>query len=239
MVLENRRVYARLRSYVSKKRPFAMLRFGDGEGVFGFREHDLNNFYRKACIKHWGAIPSLPERQQISNNIQKAYIQADISGIPMLPTSRWWISARDNFNNLARRGDVCDMEIHIKLEQTRELYSLLKTAGKVTLIGCRDVRACISGLGIDMVDWLPISEQYRFAKEKPLIPFYKQVAELENKILQRDFTGRICLLGAGVAGKHLGLLLRDRGGMVIDIGSVFDLWTNVNSRSWIKNKIEL
>lgn len=45
--------------------------------------------------------------------------------------------------------------------------------------------------------------------------------------------GRLVLVGAGYPGKWLASVARQRGGVVLDLGSVFDYWLGLNSRSYL------
>lgn len=45
--------------------------------------------------------------------------------------------------------------------------------------------------------------------------------------------GRLVLVGAGYPGKWLAWVARQRGGVALDIGSVFDYWLGLNTRSYL------
>jgi hypothetical protein len=45
--------------------------------------------------------------------------------------------------------------------------------------------------------------------------------------------GRLVLVGAGYPGKWIASVARDRGGVVLDLGSVFDYWLGLKSRSYL------
>jgi len=125
------------------------------------------------------------------------------------------------------------MEIHIDIVLSGFLERYIK-GKKVFYISCRNVDKYLEEKGAAEINKILISPQHKFESVKPETKFYKEVESVEKEINRMDLTGWVCLLGAGVAGNHLGILMRSQGGMVIDIGSVFDLWAGKDSRGWIK-----
>lgn len=227
-------VFDLIGNMVMKEQPFSLLRFGDGEGLFGFYSDSLDTRYCNASIKHWGEVPGRISRHQIAMNIRQAYRKCDIAALPFDFDGIFWKRALIHFTNMDCSKPMCSLNIHISLNQTGFLR--IVTEGRpVFYISCRDVDDVFRSYGALSVTRMDISEQYRFASDKPLLPFYRQVESIVEALDKIDFRGVLCFLGAGVAGKHLGNLMRDRGGMVIDIGSVFDLWTGIKSRGWIKD----
>jgi hypothetical protein len=45
--------------------------------------------------------------------------------------------------------------------------------------------------------------------------------------------GRLVLVGAGYPGKLLTGIARERGGIALDLGSIFDYWLGLNTRSYL------
>jgi hypothetical protein len=45
--------------------------------------------------------------------------------------------------------------------------------------------------------------------------------------------GRLVLVGAGYPGKWLVSEARRRGGIALDLGSIFDYWLGLNTRSYL------
>ena len=62
----------------------------------------------------------------------------------------------------------------------------------------------------------------------------KQISEILQEsvesILSQDNHGKLCLYGAGLAGKDLGLYFKQSGGVAFDIGSIFDHWIGKQTR---------
>jgi len=238
MYHEDSEVFGTIRDMVERSHPFALLRFGDGEGIFCCGYSDFVKRYQQSSLKHWGQVPPLNYRYKIADDILKAFIHADIVGLPYDFKGQWWQFALAQFLRIDK--DVrtypaykCGLNIHIELERSGVLSELIK-GREVVVVGSRDIVKRLRQFGAKQVEWVKIAGQYRFERTKPRTPFFMQLEHIERELTRMDLEGKLCLLGAGVAGKHLGIIMRDRGGMVVDIGSVMDLWTGVMSRTWIK-----
>jgi hypothetical protein len=234
-------IYSRLLEYKKNKSPFCLLRFGDGEGLFAFPGWNMPKLYNKVCLKHWGEVPDDREKQIISGNIQKAFLKCDMAGLPpksgpvMDYESNLWIKTYRSFISLYRHPELFNMGIYIDMLKDNFLDKMI-SGEKVFYISCRNVDDLLLSKGAKEVQHLLISPQYKYEKNKSAEKLYKQIPAIERELKQKDLTGRICLLGAGVAGKYLGIIMRGQGGMVLDIGSVFDYWAGVKSRTWIKKQ---
>ncbi len=232
-MLSNNEVYELITKWTSKNRPFFISRFGDGEGLFAFWEWNYPKYYRKACMKHWGEIPPKAIQKTISDNILNTYLNCDIAGLPYNMEGKLWKKTLASFLNYSPPGLSCSMEIHIDLIRSGFIDQLIKSK-RIFYIASRDIDKFLYENEASKVNKILISPQYKFEKTKPKIKFFNQVKSIEQQVEKLDLTEWICLLGVGVAGKHLGILMRSRGGMVIDLGSVFDLWAGIDSRGWIK-----
>jgi hypothetical protein len=226
-------VYNTIIHWTQRKNPFCISRFGDGEGLFAFLNWNYTDNYNKACLKHWGEVPKPKDRQLISDNILYAYTHCDIAGLPFNSGGKLWNKTHQAFMNYFTPELTCSMNIHINMERNGFLKNLLN-GQKVFYISCRNVDTYLKKTGATEVKKILISPQHKFEKVKPDTKLYKQIPSIEHELSALDLTGWICLLGAGIAGNHLGIIMRSQGGMVIDIGSVFDLWAGINSRGWIK-----
>lgn len=233
MQLTNEETFDYLRKKVAAKIPFCLLRYGDGEGLFAFAGmKGLHYKYLHACEKHWGEMPRGIYRLQIMKNIRQSFRKCDLPGLPYDYNGFMWRMALNNFLKLHDKPVSCMHNIHIALEKEKVLDELMQN-NPVFYIGCRDVDQAILDRGAKSVDSIRISAQYKFETEKPKLPFYKQVKHIEAEVKKKDLHGVLCLLAVGVAGKQLGIMMKERGGMVIDVGSVFDMWVGKRTRGWI------
>jgi hypothetical protein len=236
--IDHKSVYYIIEKWVKENRPFALIRFGDGEGIFSNIIGSVSQYYN-VSMKHWGEMPSRKYKLAIESSIKDAYDQCDIAGLPFGFSSSKWSATLEGFLNRksSKTKIKCGAEIHIEMDKTNFLLEIV-SGRSVVFVGCRDITAKMEEFGAADTEIINISEQYRFATIKPKVPFYKQVASIEERMKERRFDGKICLLAAGVAGKRIGIIMRDNGGMVIDIGSIVDYWHGIKSRGWIKKSME-
>lgn len=235
MELSTDDVFLRLNTAFTLGKSYALLRYGDGEGIIAqFAEDMMNTRYRNKAIKDWGLVPSLNDRNRISRDIILSLCEADIVGFPNPDAGGGWSTAGIFFFKYIKTQALCSMEVHINLHKEGLLKKLCK-GRKVIYVSCRDVdEYVINELKARQVYKIRIPEQHRFARVKPRIPLFKKLNTIEQKISTMNLKGSICLLGGGTAGKKLGILMKKQGGVVVDIGSVFDLYVKKKTRTWIK-----
>ncbi len=231
--------FSQLKKLIQNETPFCFLRFGDGEGLFAFTDWNMPELYKEMCMKHWGEIPEKQEQEILTQNLQTAYQLCDIAGIPpqtdilMNFKSDLWIKTNESFLNLHNHTSLVSMDIHIDMVQEKFLEEIMK-GRNVFYVACRNIDSYLLENGAKKAEHILVSPQYKYEKDKPQEKLYKQIPAIKNKIEQKNLKGWVCLLGAGVAGKTLGITMKNQGGMVIDAGSIFDLWAGVKSRTWIK-----
>lgn len=239
MKLNTAEVYDLVAGNVRENKPFSLLRYGDGEGLFayGYQSLSFTSKYRRASYKHWGELPGALYRRRMSMHLIRSIKECDIAGLPYGFDKNWGFSLKVFTNTIQsvknKNITTCSANIHIDMDRDGFLRELIK-GRKVYVLGCRDISKQLEKFGALGYRWKPISEQHRFAKVKPEVPFYKQVERIELELAGDCFSQQICLMAAGVAGKHLGNIMRNNGGMVIDLGSVFDKWAGIKTRGWIQ-----
>jgi hypothetical protein len=235
MTLTEEQVYDLLREKLKSRIPFSLLRYGDGDGVFGFIDEllDSRRRYKGISEKNWGEVPDNTMRQQIITNIQNSYIECDVAGLPYGYDGDTWEFALRQFLRLYPKPKTCIHNIHILIYKSGVFDELIK-GRHIFYVSCRNVDDVLIYKGALSVSGIQIPAQYRFEKIKPDVPFFRKVEAIEQQIKKIDFTGMFCLLGTGAAGKHLGNMMRDNGGVVLDTGSVFDLLAGLRTRGWMK-----
>lgn len=240
-IISKEQLYDFLLKNKKDKTPFSLIRFGDGEGLFSFPEWNVRSRFIGACLKHWGEIPLPEERDRIARNIRRSYLECDFAGIPtafrfLENSEKLWAKTVHSLIHLYEHPQVVDMNIHIFMLEDNFYNKLIKHED-VFYLSCRNVDSVLFEKGAKSIEKILISPQYRFEEIKPKEKFYQQVPAIEKKLREIDLTGKLCLFGAGVAGKQLGLIMKEQGGRVVDIGSVFDYWLGFGNRSWIRKKL--
>jgi hypothetical protein len=243
-LMEKQEVYSWLLQNKKNKTPFCFSRFGDGEGVFAFPKWNMPETYNELSIKHWCEVPDAKTQKSIELNIKKTFKECDLAGLPSFSDTIMnfktdlWCKTRESFFKFHQRENLFEMEIHLEMLQDKFFEKMIK-GEKVFYVSCRNVDDILKQKGATETEHFAISPQFKYEKTKPDVALFKQLPFIEKELKNKDLTGWLCFLGAGVAGKHLGLIMRERGGMVMDIGSILDYWANVKSRTWIKKQNKL
>ena len=218
-------------------KPLSIIRMGDGEAIIlnGFR--DVANF--KAVLKRQlGFYPPLDHCEQIRDNLIKAFQQCDIIGLPdhknINELNSHWRFAKDI---LAKYVDLtgkefCSINVHSEFLDNNYFDDLLLNTKVLNYISCRELTYELQRkFNIDTVNNYQIAPEMKFfAGYEGLNHYTDQFNKIERWMDKCDIEGRICLVGAGVVGKIYCNWFRDRGGISIDIGSVFDSWAGFVTR---------
>lgn len=221
----NIRVISILEKKLAASEPYALVRIGDGEGFF--LKNDIENIYY-VCHRQFGYIPE--NWKDIRDNLIQSCCQADIIGIPTerhLQKNPGWKFARDYVYEL--NNNFCSIDIHIDMLQSNWLGERLKEQTEIYYIAGRDLD--FSKFGIKKINKFIITPELKFEPDKKQVPHFPiQYLKIKEWISKLDCSGKLCLVGAGVAGKIYNIWFKKRGGVSIDIGCVFDLWAGRKTR---------
>lgn len=223
------------------KTPTSIIRYGDGESMIlnGFK--DINQL-KYVLKRQFGEVPSIDHIEQIRNNLIEAYTGADIIGIP---TTNRFMGDKKSF--WYRASGILDEAIGIDILQTKLFTSidfhshwldnnsfdkLLKGLDTICYISCRNLDEQLKArFGIKNVWFFQIAPEMKFTSgyegEKH---FPDQFNKIRRWHLKVPVEGNLCLVGAGVAGKIYNNWFRDRGGISVDVGSVFDAFAGKATR---------
>ena len=129
---------------------------------------------------------------------------------------------------------ICDHELHLQLWREELLPEIVAAADRVSIITCRQVVD-------EMRDYfkLPYLKCYKIPEEghtgrmrtKHFPNTYNQLLEE----LKHNAIGELYLVGAGVLGKSYCAWIRRAGGVALDIGSLFDAFAGIASRSYLSD----
>jgi hypothetical protein len=131
---------------------------------------------------------------------------------------------------------IVNADIHNSLLVDECFNSFLPGLPFLGLITCRHIGGAAKiAFGIGEVETYLIPEQSQFVTN--LADFYSQrphfpdaFFDLERRI-KVPFPGAVFLVGAGMLGKIYCDIIKQRGGIAIDVGSVFDAWDGIMSRA--------
>lgn len=236
---------------IKSNEPFSLVRIGDGEYLFVENEKVSLRDLETIIWVHFGRQP-FPDRyvKFIGDSIVKSAQNADIIGLfrgPLVLSEvdgalQRVLHGAIHRDMIGAGASIVNADIHNDLLTKRLYGEFLSNLPFLGIVTCRDLGSAISKhFGIPEVKTYLIPEQSqfvsdysRFSSERPHFPdvFF----ELERSI-KVPFPGAVFLVGAGVVGKAYCDIIKARGGIAIDIGSVFDAWEGVMSRSQFSNPL--
>ena len=255
-------LYFLLKSALEKREPFSMVRFGDGEGrILGYPDIFDNKVVTNQVLTYQygaGVLDSL--KGLFGNNyieeamaelkafLKQAIESADIVGAPS------WLHFRapvDQSNLIAQAAqatalldvirykpesvELFDHFIFKPFNQKGLFAGLLKDLGYMGIISHTDISDTLKDLfHIGKVDHIRIPGHQTFMKSDelhyPLI--YKDIVDL----IRVPKRGDVFLVAAGYLGKLYCTEVKKKGGIAIDIGSIFDGWIGRGRTDAMQNK---
>lgn len=230
---------------ITDKTPFSLVRIQDGEyRLIEWDNVSLGDLETILWV-HFGR-QSFPDRyvKFISEGVIKAAQNADIVGLfrgPLVVAPTDGEYRRILFSAIRRQmigvnAHVVNADIHNSLLVEDHFKALLTGLPFLGLVTCRPIGGAVkNAFGIGDVRTFMIPEQSQFASnrqdlynERPHFP--DAFFGLQGQI-QVPFPGAVFLVGAGMLGKLYCDLIKQRGGIAIDVGSVFDAWDGIMSRA--------
>ena len=235
MILDTNDIY----NILNTNRPVSIVRAGDGEKIVLESNKDLPSY--QLCIqsvmkRQMGYEPTMSDVEEIRKNLIKAYDAADVIGLPMQKNlselNKHWIGVEQVVKPLANSTNkFCSTDIGYDLLYNGMLKQWLN--GKtVVYISCRDIdKGLLQSYGVKAVHSYIIAPEAKFTSGYDGRRHYPEMFnEMEWWLNSAPCAGNPCLVGAGVIGKIYTNWMRDRGGIAIDLGAVFDLWAGFSTR---------
>lgn len=219
-----------------------MIRLGDGEGaVMGYPGISS----RADVDRSWNiwlgdSNVTDTELNKLSKSVAVAVSEADIVGLPRkkqteeTSTFLLWRAVIDsvaNFNLLHDTQMITDMAIHRYLQFSLLYRPLLSGLDFLGIISSRNVGAELkSEFGVNEIKHYPVRGESAHpgnVQERHYPDGYQKIFDS----LEVPFQGAVFLVGAGVFGKVYCNWIKNRGGIALDIGSIFEPWAKVPSRT--------
>lgn len=233
---------------VMNKDRLSMVRLGDGEFII-IKYPKFTPVARcKARINRWFDADklTLKEVKTIRNLIYKACRNADILGVPSVRERRQY----------GKWKNFCKMCFNYNLFWSKQIYyhfyqvvnldyrKILRHTDMIFCITCRDIRKELErAFNVKVKLFLIPPEKFTY-KRKGNNPGYNKYngkphyPDLYLDILKwidsNPVKGRVCLIGAGGLGKYYCMRVKERGGIGLDIGALFDGWAGIKTRPYLK-----
>jgi hypothetical protein len=234
-------VYADLRERIGKRIPGAYMRYGDGEAKVS------------GCPSHYSGAMLLAElRMQFGTNnftdidlavlraaLNEAVASADWLGVIPEHWPQLWRTSRAVLADIvfARRDklprivDVTFPQWMYDHDQFRDLFDAVDFVG---LVGCRDLRDYFAEeYGACNVVYIPVPEQSDASYAGSLSRHFPDFAQTLIEAIHVPYQGALFFVAAGICGKLYCKAIRDKGGIAVDLGSVFDLFAGRFTRPYM------
>jgi len=235
--VNTRGVYDLVKVAMDEKTPFSLVRLGDGEArLIGYPEHITRGELNQSLAYWYGPFqPEMYETMQLRQELMAAVRNADVVGLPSMKQQQKK-SLYKLVHYLVRkhgllRADVAHCGVHRRLQETGLLADLVDGLSHVTVITCRDVRSALQDrLNVTDVTWLSVPEEANTG-----VPVSAHYPSRHTELLRELDVGPgdLVLVGAGPNGKVYCDAAKRKGSIALDLGSVFDGWKGISSRSYI------
>jgi tetratricopeptide (TPR) repeat protein len=259
----------RIAAAVQQRRPFAMVRLGDGEGsVLRLGQNDEFNYRplyernRDELIAIWfgnafewrtnGFI-------ELADELLDELLPCDVLGIPYESwlTHEYKISSLRGIPSLVNiyrallarphmpHQRVCSQLAHLNLYTTGRITRIIADARRISVI------TCLSEIGNMLRDRLGLEEVvvHHIPGEQGSSDALGPAAVLGTHYptafmrlqaeLSRPHDGRLFLIAGGILGKFYAATIRKHGGIALDIGSLVDAWTGRATRPGFDDQMKL
>ena len=242
-------VVKRVREALMDKTPFLLTRLGDGEDLAmrSVGVHDTGAIENLPWNKHLGYVPTDADKQQWQDLSLASISDSDLLGLHPVDSTQGMEFRRSGNSLRLRLGDAikeeCSANIHLDIMRDRLHQMLAEPAQGVWLMTghpiARGFRSDIwKGKNPKLVKWFILPLQNRYFGQKTsweswtdgILPDIKKLPEMR---------GWLVLFGGGIPGKAMLGALKERGGVVVDIGSVFDHWAGFLTRGKGKGRGKL
>ena len=231
-------VYLSIVEKLKNRKPFSMVRIGDGEGMTLNYKKNLNNA-NFIINKHLGYSLSNNEFKEVCKDLKYTYSNADIIGAPTprhLKISSSWKRAFKAATFLKSKNcELTSIDIHTELLVHGFLDKLLNSVHKIFIVSGRNVNQGLMKKypNIKEIKNFKVTPEMKYETNKAQEKHYPdQYNKVKKWISRQNCKGCLCLCGAGAVGKIYNQWFKERGGIAIDIGSVFDMWAGKVNRGF-------
>lgn len=254
-------------SRIKSKKPFSLIRLGDGEGdllfwlkhkdnyphlaalstlkiltiMFGKKAptpHQWDNFvhYLDLAINESDII-GIPNYQQTSLALEKLKsndsLSFDFRGNTGIVAVRDYLSTKND--QFYQDKIICNWHVHHSL--LAFMSTIIVYADKVSAISCYPniLEVLQENFNITKGQLISIPPQASNIKNSPDEFHYpERFTDINDYLKKTDSVeeGELFLVAAGLLGKYYCGLIKQQGGMAIDIGSIMDVWMGYGVRGY-------
>ena len=226
-------VFTATRRHLVERRPMSVIRLGDGEGaVMGYPEITSRKDVNRS-LRIWLRTIDVadPDVLRLGAELREAIRDADILGVPRarqvrsgMPLWRAVTQALESMQLVGPDTALTHTALHRLLQHGLLYRPLLQGADFVGVISCRRMANPLREVfGVGEVRWYGVKGELEDTGDIETPHFPDGFEEL-RETLRVPYPGALFLVGAGVFGKIYCHWIKQRGGIAVDIGSMFDSW---------------
>lgn len=228
---------------IAKRKPFSFVRMNDGEAaILGFG-HEHNHEEPLFFYNHWWGDSSFQEdytlwlQEELINSAEQANILVFFDSIDKKP----YKFGRTG-KMLRERADLSNVdhfvtpEAHLNWHQDEKFVDMFSSVGEVTIIACYDLSSRLQEqFNFSKVNLIRIPGHSKYTPAHEIYSSHPKetFAEIVST-LKEQAENKIYFIGAGVLGKIYARIIKEHGGIALDLGSVFDNWVGNKKRSSVK-----
>lgn len=210
------------------KKPLSVVAGGDGEMAIleGFEDVAMLEMIFK---RQFGTTPTITEVNEIMSHLLEAYKNTDIIALKLNPReglNEYWYNCD---KRLESKGvevkNMVDLDYRYEWLENGRYAELLTGLENLCYISCRNLDDKFKEVfGIKNVHSYIIAPEAKFTNGYEGAKHYPdQFRDIERWMNKMPISGTLCLTGTGIMKSYCNWF-RDKGGIALDIGSVFDQW---------------
>lgn len=237
-----------LRNALVRRLPFSLVRVGDGESViFNYDCHSYSDDLAHHLRLWFGACEPRPEQLLlVKRRLYQACLNATVLGVPTVRQTELHPRYQSTYSVIAsklnrlRSPVIADAAVHRFLHLSGDLLALLRYSPFLGLLTSRHLADLVLSY------FKPLSLCYISIPEENLSLDSQDRSDRPSESIWLDSKGNLhpryrCippyrgapyLVAAGLMGKLICEKIRRNGGIAIDIGSIVDGWSGLNTRSY-------
>ena len=229
-----------IKEAIKNKSAFSFVRLNHcenrliGQGIT-FPKEEADITYKR----QFGFVLNEEDTNYISHRIKASVKGADIIGVPDKKpntTDKLHLLENTTFFHLAnfslvKNQSFINVNTHYYLGQSEEFKDILKSCMHLVAITCRDVKELRSSLDRS-IDVLKIPAQSHFSDnlDEAEKHFPDRFFDIEKEIKKIVNPGSVVLIGAGILGKIYCDIVKNSGGIALDVGSLMDAIAKKDTR---------
>lgn len=257
MVFKKRRTSTQaleiIKMAITERKPFSFIRIGDGEAKILGANRDVADEMVNQITETWWKqkITHSNTLELLRMELLKSINSADMLGLfdpaldsnHLLMESKFLLSGKmvRKYCDLNSTHSFVSASEHLNWHNQNLIAGLVDGQEIITLITCRDIASKVADkFKVKTVIWLPIPAEAKYADWQEIGYYHHYPTRMQELLDQIKplCRGHLFLVGAGILGKIYCRIIKERGGIALDLGSVFDNWAGHTKRPSVrKNRI--